>query len=326
MIPVHLATRQKAWAALAVSAMLLVGCGAAQSPEPKAASTPEKSPTASAVVPTSSPSADTARPTPTQLVWKTHTLANGNFEIEMPSTWKLKEVEPISSQIDKETEASFMVLSQDGSELAELRTGGEQMFDFPVGPNQAKNTVFDSEIDPTGGMLNFSFISYQGHPNDAEIKLTAIEPEYQPTWDAGLENLYYSGGTGAFVAQLDSKSTLENVDPALQGAERFEAYAKTDQYKQLKRTMLSFKQLTGGTGNSESAEGQCVGAKYTYDLGDSGMTCDEAKSFLTQILEQPVHTGAAEIMGVGACLLEFEGAPGYCNIDESGGKFTYSEK
>lgn len=324
-----LRTRKTMWAGLAISSLLLTGCSAANT---------EATATSPAAVQSEQPSAATSpsatakptfseKPKATKVTLDTHKFANGNFQIEMPSQWNLEEIEPTAAQINDDTLASFNIVSEDHRILAELRTGGKEEFDFPVGPNQAKNTVYDSEIDPTGGMLNYAFISYEDKPNEADLQLTAIAPEQLKTWDAGLENIFYSGGTGVFASSIDDKTKLPGVPESLRGAKRFQAYVKTEEYKQLKNAMLSFKQLSStAVAPTAEANGNCVGAQYTYDLGDSGLSCDEAKSFLTKMLAQPISAGSAEIMGVGACKLAFDDIDGFCDVTKTDGRFLIAKK
>ena len=322
-------THQTMWAGLAISSLLLTGCSAAKT-EPTAASpaASESEQPAAATSPSATATPTVSeKPKATKMTLETYKIANGTFQIKMPSHWNLEELEPTAAQINDDTLASYNIVSEDQRVLAELRTGGKEEFDFPVGPNRAKNTVFDTEIDPTGGMLNYAFISYEGKPNQAAMQLTAIAPEEAKTWDAGLENIFYSGGTGLFAASLDEKTKLPDVPESLKGAKRFQAYAKTEEYKQLKSTMLSFKKISGPAPIPTSeASRTCVGAQYTYDLGDSGLSCDEAKSFLTKMLAQPISAGAAEIMGVGACKLALGDSDGFCDVTKTGGRFLIAEK
>ncbi len=258
---------------------------------------------------------------------KTHKLAGENFQLEIPSNWRLEKIKSNKYQIDPKNTASFNIVTEDGRRLAELRTGGEEIWDLIPFPNMAENTLFDAETDSQGGWNHYAFISYEGKPNQAEMMLTAVDPKVAKGWGNNLEGLIYSGGSGAFIASIDNTSKLPGVPDTLKGAERFKAYAKTDEYVQLKKAMLSFKQITSAASSSGApANEACVGAKYAYELGDSGLSCAEAKSFLSKILQQPIHTGAAEILGEGACLLAFDENPGHCNIDKTGGTFTYAAR
>lgn len=323
------------WAGLTLAtAMLLAGCSANSATEPTEPSANSTSPSANAAAETNSGSpaatatsaTPTASPTPAEVTWAKHKFANENFQIELPSNWKIETIKPDQYQLVKDMTASFNIVSENGRDLAEVRTGYPEVFDLTVRPTTEENTLIDSTPDPAHKMMNYAFISYNGSPNEAWMMLTAIEPEITPIWEAPLDGPVYTGGTGLFQGKLDNKAVLPSVDPALKGTKRFKAYTKTAEYKDLKKTMLSFKQLKAAPAEQEATGGNCVGAQYTYDLGDSGMSCDEAKAFFSQILKQPISTGAAEIMGVGACMMPFDTDPGYCNIDASGGKFTVTKK
>lgn len=284
----------------------------------------------------SSPSAS-----PTKATLEKHKIANGYFQITLPSDWNLEKLSNVAAQVHQDSAASFKITAVDGRQLAELRTGGEEIWDIAGLEGMATNKVFQTVGEEKLGSINFAFLSYEGQPDKAEIMLTALEPTAVKTWGDRLEGLIYEGGSGEFSTVLTTKTTLPGVAPALDGADRFKTYAKTKEYSQLKKAMLSFKQLKDVVPAEAEAEAeagpelesevaaagdQCIGAKYTYDLGDSGLSCQEAKTFLTRLLEEPIQTGAVERRGVGACLLAWEGAPGYCHVGSTGGRFNFSVK
>lgn len=323
------------WAGLTLAAaMLLAGCSANSATEPTEPSANSTSPSAEAAAETNSGSpaatatsaTPTASPTSAEVAWAKHEFANENFQIDLPSNWKIEKLKSDQYQSAKDMAASFNIVSENGRDLAEVRTGYPEVFDITVRPTTEENTLIDSTPDPDGKMVNYAFISYNGSSNEAWMMLTAIDPETAPIWEAPLDGPVYTGGTGVFQGKIDNKAVLPGVDPALKGTKRFEAYTKTDEYKNLKKSMLSFKQLKAAPVEHETTGGNCVGAQYTYELGNSGMSCDEAKAFFAEILNQPISTGAAEIMGVGVCMMPFDAEPGYCNIDASGGKFTVTKK
>lgn len=330
-----LSSRQKitmlAGAAIS-AALILTGCGqtATSAPAKTTASTSTSlSPvTAASSSPSTSNTTESTSASPTKATLETHKIANGHFQITMPSDWKLEKLTNVAEQVHKDSTASFKVVAADGRQLAEIRTGGEQVWDIVPLVGMAKNLVFDVEGKDKFGSINFAFLSYEGSTDKAEMMVTALEPDLVKTWGDRLEGLLYTGGSGDFSIVLSSKTELPGVADSLKGAERFKAYAKTDEYSQLKKTMLSFKQLKDvvPAGSEAGVGGQCNGAKYTYELGDSGLTCDEAKTFLTRLLKEPIHTGAVEIMGVGACLLAMPDQPGYCNVESTGGTFEFSMK
>lgn len=246
----------------------------------------------------------------------------------MPSDWKLEELANVAEQVHQESTASFMIIAADGREMAELRTGAQEIMDINPSMGQAENTVFDTTGDAKFGNLNYAFLSYDGQADNADMMLTALKPEWVKTWGVRLEGLLYTGGSGEFVASLSSKSKLPGVPDSLKGAQRFKAYAKTEEYSQLKQAMLSFKQLKNvvPVGSEAVADDACVGATYTYELANSGLSCAEAKAFLTQLLKQPVHTSAVELTGVGACLLPGPTQAGYCDVNRTDGRFEFSIK
>lgn len=125
-----------------------------------------------------------------------------------------------------------------------------------------------------------------------------------------------------------SSTPSDSGTPESASASPTKRYSKTEEYSQLKMAMLSFKQLKdiAPAGPEAAVGGQCTGATYTYELGNSGLTCDEAKTFLTSLLKEPIQTSAVEVSGVGACLLPGPTQAGYCNFDSTGGTFEFSMK
>ncbi|MGB9033692.1 MAG: hypothetical protein WCC45_04135 [Paeniglutamicibacter sp.] len=327
----RLSTRPKMtmWAGMAISAaLLLTGCGqAATSP---GTTVPPSAAPASVTEASSRPSTpeaiESSPPSPTQATLETHKIANAHFQITMPSDWKLEKLTNVAAQVHKDSTASFKIVAADGRQLAEIRTGGEEIWDIVPLAGLAKNTVFDSAGDGEFGGLNYEFLSYDGQADQAEMMLTALDSDSAKTWGDRLESLIYAGGSGEFSAALTSKSVLPGVADSVKGAERFKAYAKTEEYSQLKKAMLSFKQLKDvvPAGSESATTGRCAGAKFTYELGDSGLSCDEAKTLLTRLLKQPIHTGAVELTGVGACMLPGPTQPGHCNVESTGGTFEFS--
>lgn len=322
------------WIGVATSAaLILAGCStstAPAAPESGIRSAPAKASQSAESTQSKPANATTPAPTasPAKATIETHKFANDTFQIRMPSTWKLEKLKATAQQINKATTASFSIVSDDGRKIAEIRTDGEEVFDLIPFRYQAKNTLFDSEKDATDGVKNYAFISYQGQPNQAEMMVTALDPEYAKTWGNRIDGIVYQGGTGEFFATLDKNTDLPGIPDSLVGAERFKAYTKTDEYAHLKKAMLSFEQIktVNAPSNQTHDNGSCLGAQYAYKLNDSGLSCEEAKSFLTKMLNQPVHTGAVEIVGVGVCLLAYPGSPGYCNIERTGGTFNFSER
>ena len=319
------------WVGLTLAAaMLLAGCSANSATEPTEPAATSTSPSAkfAAEATPDSPIAS-ATPTSAKVTWQKVSLANENFELSMPSNWDLKKTKPNEYQVEKGSLASFNVVSDDGKKLAELRTGYPGTMDFPVNINKVANKVFDSESDPDG-LLHYTFLSYEGSPDEASISITSLDASKASTYEYVLPEFVYTGGTGRFDATLDAKTKLPTVDASLKGAARFSAYAKTDEYKQLKKLMMSFKTLNPATdfANRESARaaGPCIGAKYTYDLSESGMTCEEAKLFFTKMLEQPISAGAIELPGFGLCKLPFADETGWCDVGATEGTLYINEK
>lgn len=320
-------TRKKTilWASAAISvALVLTGCSQT------ATSAPAETAVSSAAL--SSPSASVTPEAsdipPVQAALETHTIANGYFQIQMPSNWHLEMLDNVAGQVHGDSTASFKILAADGRQLAELRTGGEQIWGVNPMPGRANNTVFDTAGDGTFGSLNYAFLSYDGQPDTAEVVLTSLGTEATKTWDIRLPGLIYTGGSGNLSTALTNATMLPGVSESLRGAERFKAYARTNEYSDLKNTFLSFKQLKDVVKALPEAapDGKCIGLQYSYDLGESGLTCDEAKNFLTQLLQEPIHAGTAGIDGVGYCTLPVPEKAGYCHVESTNASFDFSVK
>lgn len=325
------------WAGAAMTAALvLTGCSQAGTSAPTETTVPAETtaPTLAAPTPvtvaSSGPAIATATASasasPTQAMLETHQIANGYFQIVMPSNWSLEELTNVAGQVHQDSTASFKIMAADGRQLAEIRTGGAAIFDTNPMNNMAQNAVFDVEGEEKFGSINFAFLSYQGQPDNAEMMLTALPPSAAKTWGTRLASLIYTGGSGDFSTLLTSETQLPGVDDSLKGAERFQAYATTDEYSQLKNVMLSFQQLKDVAPAEEDAVAgsQCIGARFSYELGDSALSCQEAKTFLTLMLEEPVHAGAMGRHGVGMCTVAWASEPGYCDVESTGGRFSFT--
>jgi len=324
------------WAGLSTAvALALTGCSAnSDTPSPKTAEASSSSAkateitkeTASASPATASSASPSASVEPAKATWGKYKFANDNFQIDLPSNWKIEKLKADEYQTVSEMTSAFRIVSENDRDLAEVRTGYPEVMDITVRPSTQKNTVFDTDSSPAGNLVNYAFVSYNGSPNEAWMTLTSIGPSEAANWEPPLDGPVFTGGMGVFEAGIDEKTKLPDVDPSLKGASRFKAYVKTEEYKHLKRSMLSFKVLKGSSVVGESASGACVGAQYTYELADSGLSCTEAKAFFSEILEQPISTGAAELPGRGACMIPSDKAPGECIFDGTDGRLIVTKK
>ena len=321
------------WAGVVMAAALvLTGCSQSGTSVPAETTAPTSATPSPVAESSSDPSTlaatASAAASPTQATLETHQIANGHFQITMPSPWRLEELTNIPAQVHQDSTASFKIMAADARQLAEIRTGGVSIFDINPMNNTAKNTVFDVEGEDTFGDINFAFLSYEGQSEEAEMMLTALQPASAKNWGTRLPGLIYTGGSGNINTVLTSQTKLPGVADSLKGVQRFQAYATTDEYSQLKKAMLSFQQLKDITPAEEEAPagGQCIGARFSYELGDSELSCQEAKTFLTLMLEEPIHAGTVGRKGVGTCTVAWESEPGYCDVDSTGGRFNFSVK
>lgn len=321
------------WAgAVMTAALLLTGCSQAGTPAPVESAVPTLTTPAPVTGASSGPSTPAATvsavASPTQATLETHEIANGHFQLTVPSDWRLEKLNNIAAQIHQDSAASFKIVAADGRQLAEIRTGGAAVSEINPMRSTAANSVFDVEGEDKFGGINFVFLSYDGHPENAELMLTALQPASAKNWEVRLPGLIYKGGSGDISTVLTKETKLPGVIDSLKGVERFEAYAKTDEYSQLKKAMLSFQQLKdiAPTEEASVAGGQCIGSRFSYELGDSALSCQEAKTFLTLMLEEPIHAGVVGLKGVGTCAVAFANEPGYCEVDSTGGRFNFSAK
>lgn len=321
------------WAgAVITAALVLTGCSQAGNSAPAETAAPTSATPSPVTGASSGPSTAAATAgaaaSPTEATLKTHQIANGHFQITMPSAWRLEELTDIAAQVHQGSTASFRIMAADGRQLAEIRTGGAAVFDTNPMNNMAENSVLDVQGEGKFGGINFAFLSYEGQSDNAEMMLTALQPANIKNWGGRLPGLIYTGGSGEFSTVLTSETKLPGVADSLKGVERFEMYAKTDEYSQLKNAMLSFEQLKDIAPAEEAGVlgGQCIGARFSYELGDSGLSCQEVKTFLTVMLEEPIHAGVVGRKGVGTCTVAWESEQGYCDVASTGGRFNFSAK
>ena len=321
------------WAGVVMATgLVLTGCsqtGTAAPAETVASTSVTNSPVPVASSgPSIPPTTASAAASPAPVTWETQEIANGHFQIMMPSAWRLEELSHIAAQVHEGSTASFNIMAADGRQLATIRTGGVAVYDTNPMNNMAENSVFDVAGEDKFGGINFAFLSYEGQPDNAEMMITAMQPASAKSWGGRLAGLIYKGGSGDISTALTSETKLPGVADSLKGVERFEAYAKTEEYSQLKKVMLSFQQLKdiALAGETGVADGECIGARFSYELGDSGLSCQEAKTFLAVMLEEPIHAGVVGRKGVGTCTVAWESEPGYCDVDSTGGRFKFSTK
>ncbi len=259
-----------------------------------------------------------------------HKVGKGHFELEMPADWSLVETgEYFEGQVHEDLKSTYSIRNAKGSEMAVLSTGIEyyahgeppmtqvhnEIIDFSDKAVNGQSYVFATSKGSTGTSISLAM----GKKNQLEVA-DALPWVFSPS----------QSRSATFYRVIEDDEQLTGVDPSLTGAARARAYAKTEEYRQLKSIMLSLKEIKKFTapplGEASTEAASCVGAQYTYELGNSQLSCDEAKAFLQRLLQERPSTGGVEIIGFGACMLAVEGEPGFCLVDSTGGRFEFSVK
>lgn len=308
----------------ALATLGLVGCSSEAAPEPAPASgTPAAvTPTMPASGTPASTTATTAPASPSAQKLKTHTVANGYFEFMAPEGWTVKKI-PMTKEVQTDTgvATSLQVFNQMGESVAELSTGWPYVAEgYPGEEGYVQLDRAETKMGPKNPLLfeatDFGAIisvnSFGSKPGAASGNLHS-EFHYQDEQKAG-----------SFVRNISSPSELAGVPASAKGTDGYRAYLKTEEYKQLKAMMSSLK-VTGKVPAAAEAQGQsgaCTGAKYTYDLSGSGVSCVEAKSLVQKLQGQRPSAGSVEISGLGSCDV-FDGV---CTVAGSGEQFSYKLK
>lgn len=330
-IPQHKMLALAATATLSVLA--LTGCNPSDPAAPTAAALTTA--TTGTNPASSSPSATSAAPTTEAAAaetpqLKTHSIAKGHFKLTTPADWTLKEEKLEQWQEDAGSATSLRIQNGRGKDMAVLMTGGAGTTSLTLVNEGSRYTQLDRatpNIDRTG-FYSFDALGTTG--DTASINLNFIDLA-GPTNLSHLESLFtYDGNYGYFGREISKNEQLDGVPASAKGMERLRSYAKTTEYGQIKAMMLSLERTekaASGTPQAQAeAGGPCVGAVYSYDLADSGMSCAEAKSFVQKLADSRPSAGSVEIMGHGACELPYPGHAGRCFVEDTGATFNYEMK
>lgn len=222
----HIMTRTGATlASMLLATGLLAGCSQASSDEP------------------AKPKASQSATTEHEVDSETVQIANGHFSVKLPKGWQMKEITNEYYQYNPEAAASIEFTNPDGQIMATLRTGADPWAEEAIPPPAKDNVLID------GGTLNeekgahLTFVADAASPDSAVIELTELSPDQQAGYPAVAVPFNYQGGSATFERKIGPKDELTDVDTGLKGAERMRAYAKTEEYAQLKSLMMSFEQL-----------------------------------------------------------------------------------
>lgn len=290
---------------LLIASTLLAGC---TSDDAAAESSVSGAPATS-----QSQTATTTAPTIPEL--KKHLVADGTLSFESPAEWTLQDQPLESHQTPGPTTVNIEVRDATGATVASLRTGMGTVLhqEYVPGAPLLPYKIRDQEKTS----LEHSFAETYS-PNTFMLETLGKGAEIQGSVALGLplakptDSLQYlapsavNGAEGLYFGHfIEPGDAVADVDKALTGDAKFTAYMKTTQYQDLKAMLVSLRQLAPKAGisapaNTESA--QCLGASYSYDLKDSGMSCTEAKTFVQKIHDEGGGgAGGFELVGHGGC-------------------------
>jgi|GEM_PF-3905553 len=183
-----------------------------------------------------------------------------------------------------------------------------EIIDFSDQAVNGQSHVFATSEGSTGTSISLAM----GKKNQLEFA-NALPWVFGPSQSSGA----------TFYRVIGDAERLTGVDPGPTGAARAKAYAQTEAYRVLKATMLSLKETKKFTAPPLGEANSCVGAKYTYELGNSQLGRDELKAFLERLLQERPSTGGVEIIGFGACMLAVLEEPGFYLVDSTEGRFEF---
>lgn len=272
---------------------------------------------------------------------KRHLVADGTLSFESPVEWTLQDQPLESHQTPGPTTVNIEVRDATGKTVASLSTGMgavlhyEYVPDAPMLPYKIRDqekTSLEHSLAETHSPNTFMLETLgKGAEIQGSVALgmPLAEPKdslqyLAPSAVNGAEGLYF----GHFIEPTDA---LTDVDKALTGDAKFTAYMKTTQYQDLKAMLVSLRQLAPKAGLAAPANTepvQCLGASYSYDLKDSGMSCTEAKGFVQKIHDEGGGgAGGFELVGHGGCYtMDEDGAyveqdDLICTVETTGKKF-----
>ena len=289
------------------------------------------SPTSQAV-PSSTPSI-TASPTnaaisdaPVEL--KTHTLANGHFELITPANWTFKKLELDRRQVHLDVAEKHEIKNPAGQTMATLWFGGDEILDVNPPQGELPYTQLERVKVPLGTSNLFVFDALGTEGQEAAISIQGFDYSAEKSL-SGIESIvHYENGAGGFYRTIAKGDVLTGVDPSLTGMDRLKSYAYTEEYAQIKAMMLSLKQtrVSNSVASMPKSEGGCVGATYSYSLEGSGLSCAEAKSFVQQSVGKTAEYGRIMIPGLGSCTPPADGEEGWCEVTKTESFFFYQDR
>ncbi|MFL4479180.1 hypothetical protein ACIPUB_13010 [Paeniglutamicibacter sp. ORCA_105] len=261
---------------------------------------------------------------------KTHSIAKGHFELTAPADWTLTEQKLEPWQEDTGSATSLRIQNGRGEDMAAIMTSGLGQTSLTFVNKGQRYTQLDRATPNIEPSSFYSFDALGTTGDTASINLNCIDLA-GPTNLSHLDSLFtYDGNYGNFRRNISKNEQLDGVPASVKGMERLRAHAKTTEYGQIKAMMISLERTekaASGTPRADAdADRPCVGALYTYNLADSGMSCAEAESFVKKLADARPSAGSVEIRGHGSCELPYPGHAGRCIVGETGATFNYEMK
>lgn len=172
-----------------------------------------------------------------------HKVGKGHFELEMPADWSLVETgEYFEGQVHEDLKSTYSIRNAKGSEMAVLSTGIEYYAHGEPPMTQVHNEIIDFSDKAVNGQ-SYVFATSKGSTGTS-ISLAMGKKNQLEAADALPWVFSPSQSSSAtFYRVIEDDQQLTGVDPSLTGAARARAYAKTEEYKQLKSVMLSLKEI-----------------------------------------------------------------------------------
>ncbi|KAD4059879.1 hypothetical protein GD627_01975 [Arthrobacter yangruifuii] len=239
--------------AILAGALVLSGCGSAESASApsasssQSASSPSSSPaaTASPTQPTEEPS-PTATPEPTATT-TTYTTADGILSFEHPADWTVVDGPAPAAGSPAEV---VSVVDGTGRTMATLTTGYPGVHDAamfsPSQPTELDYLELPAEQLPLVFADSVNAFNYQliYNPNTgvtgAVMSINNLRVGSDHGWLRGIDTDAATGA--AFSRWIDGTESLPGVDPGLAGSqEAYAAYMATPEYQAVKTMLLSLR-------------------------------------------------------------------------------------
>lgn len=308
-----------------LAALALSGCSTTTQATPSTSASITAAPSAAPSI-AAAPSSTEVTDAPVEL--KSHTLANEHFELITPANWTFKKLELDRRQVHLDVAEKHEIKNSAGQTMATLWFGGTEIGDINAPESGSPYTQLEQVKAPLGTSNLFVFDALGSEGQEAAISIQGFDLSAEKSL-SGIESIvHYENGSGGFYRNITKDDALTGVDPSLTGMNRLKSYAQTEEYAQIKAMMLSLKQtkISDSVASMPKSEGGCVGATYSYSLADSGLTCEEAKSFVQKTVGKSAEYGRIDLPGLGMCSPPEDGKEGWCEVSNNESFFFYQDR